>query len=85
MGFVGPVGPPEQPPTQATHEEPTYASPLEHWSHPGQFAAPFEQDGGPTATVTDWSGEVPPGPVHWKVNVVAAASGSVRPLPESVP
>ena len=23
-----------------------------------------------TLTVTDWSGDVPPGPVHWKVKVV---------------
>lgn len=38
-----------------------------------------------TVTVTDWSGEVPPEPVHWKVKVVLEVSGSVRPLPESVP
>lgn len=38
-----------------------------------------------TVTVTDWSGEVPPGPVHWKVKVVLEVRGSERPLPESVP
>ena len=35
-----------------------------------------------TFTVTDASGEVPPGPVHWKVKVVAEVRGLVRPLPE---
>ncbi len=40
--------------------------------------------GAPTVTVTDWSAEVPPGPVHWKVKVVLAVRGSVRPLPLSV-
>ena len=39
----------------------------------------------PTPTVTDESGEVPPGPVHWKVKVVAEVNGFVRPLPERVP
>ena len=38
----------------------------------------------PTFTVTDCSGEVCPLPVHWKVKVVAAVSGSVRPEPEVV-
>jgi len=41
--------------------------------------------GEPTVTVTDRSGEVPPGPVHWKVYVASAVSGSVSPLPERVP
>ena len=36
-------------------------------------------------TVADRSGDVPPGPVHWKVNVVLAERGSVRPLPERDP
>lgn len=35
--------------------------------------------------MTDCSGEVPPGPVHRSVNVVSEVSGSVNPLPESVP
>ena len=39
----------------------------------------------PTFTVTDATGEVPPGPVHWKVKVVAEVRGLVRPLPERVP
>ncbi len=38
----------------------------------------------PTFTVTDARGEVPPGPVHWKVKVVAEVRGLVRPLPERV-
>ena len=38
-----------------------------------------------TFTVTEARGEVPPGPVHWKVKVVAEVSGSVRPEPERVP
>ena len=38
-----------------------------------------------TFTVTDARGEVPPGPVHWKVKVVAEVRGLVRPLPERVP
>ena len=37
-----------------------------------------------TFTVTDARGEVPPGPVHWKVKVVAEVRGLVRPLPERV-
>lgn len=38
-----------------------------------------------TRTVTDERGEVPPGPVHWNVNVVSEVRGSVRPLPERLP
>lgn len=38
-----------------------------------------------TVTVTDCKGDVPPGPVHWNVNVVGPPIGFVRPLPESVP
>lgn len=38
-----------------------------------------------TSTVTEESGEVPPGPVHWKVKVVFEVREPVRPLPESVP
>ncbi len=38
-----------------------------------------------TETVTERSGEVPPGPVHWKVKVVALVSASERPLPERLP
>lgn len=41
--------------------------------------------GAVTFTVTEARGEVPPGPVHWKVKVVAEVSGLVRPLPERVP
>lgn len=37
--------------------------------------------GAPTVTVTDWSGVVPPDPVHWKVNVVLVVRALVRPLP----
>ena len=40
---------------------------------------------GPTTSVTDWRGDVPPGPVHWKVNVVFAVRGLVKPLPDKVP
>jgi len=39
----------------------------------------------PTDTVTDCKGEVWPLPEHWKVKVVFAVKGSVRPLPASVP
>ena len=39
----------------------------------------------PTVTVTDCRAEVWPLPEHWKVKVVFAVKGSVRPLPESVP
>lgn len=39
----------------------------------------------PTVTVADCRGEVPPGPVHWKVKVVFVVRGFVKPLPESVP
>lgn len=46
---------------------------------------PEQEAAAPTDTVTDCSAEVPPGPVHWKVKVVFEVSGSVRPLPESVP
>ena len=38
-----------------------------------------------TFTVTEARGEVPPGPVHWNVKVVAEVRGSVRPEPERVP
>ena len=40
---------------------------------------------GVTLTVTDETGEVPVGPVHWKLKVVSAVIGLVKPLPESVP
>ena len=43
------------------------------------------QEAAVTVTVTDWSGEVPPGPVHWKVKSVSEVRGLVSPLPESVP
>lgn len=39
----------------------------------------------PTVTVTDCKADVPPGPVHWKVNVVLVVRGLLQPLPESVP
>ena len=39
----------------------------------------------PTDTVTDCKGEVWPLPEHWKVKVVFAVRGFVRPLPASVP
>jgi hypothetical protein len=45
----------------------------------------LHDDGAFTLTVTDWSEDVPPGPVHWKVKVVADVSGFVRPLPFRVP
>lgn len=41
--------------------------------------------GAGTVTVTDSTGVVPPGPVHWKVKVVLEVKGLVNPLPESVP
>lgn len=51
----------------------------------GGLFAPFAQVDAETVTVTDCTGVVPPGPVHWKVKVVSAVSGSVSPFPESVP
>ena len=39
--------------------------------------------GGPTGTVTDCTGEVPPGPVHWKVNVASAVRVLLTVVPES--
>ena len=44
-----------------------------------------QEAGGFTETVTDCSGDVPPGPVHWKVKVPLVVRGLVNPLPESVP
>jgi hypothetical protein len=38
-------------------------------------------EGAITVMVTDCNAEVPPGPVHWNVNVVSEVRGSVRPLP----
>ena len=44
-----------------------------------------QDDGGPTATFTELTGEEPPGPLHSKEKAVLAVRGSVSPLPESVP
>ena len=41
--------------------------------------------GGATDTVTERWGELPPGPLHWNVNVLVFVRGSDNPLPESEP
>ena len=42
-----------------------------------------QEAGGFTETVTDCSGDVPPGPVHWKVKVALVVSAPVEALPET--
>lgn len=73
--------PPEHPPLHVTHDEPFHARGSEHVLHVGGLFAPFAHVCALTFTVTACNGDVPPGPVHWNVNVVLEVSWSVSPLP----